>query len=1084
MSKQTRDLVRLIERHAGDENSYADARRLIAQGADIRVMTKNGYMIDSVVAEEKRHALARSIKASYCRNLISLLQNRASDLLRDSVLSSNTGNLNDIELLIRLGGTCNQEYYGSLGLLGAIIRQDKIPIHSDVVKLLIDKDPYAKSCLTKLDEQQQTCLSLAKNNRNCSQEVINCIQNEINMILNQIPFSNSPIHINEIIEWIRLGANTEATDQRGNTVLTNAVLTNNLELVRALIDAGCDTSSKNHDKLTPLDIATNAVPRNGLLVALLTQQNINIKLKQLIEKKKSKLTVDEVHTVLEQGANINAILPNKNTLLHFLISNEGTPEMISAFVNEFNADISAVNIDGYRPIEKCILLDKAPFSILSTMLTLPKMVTSTFFNVTLNKSILQFANEQKRTEAARIIQDELNDRLWNCISRANTDETRNQSILAEATKLIEYGAIVDHKHSEDDYNEWTVLHLACKLTTRKMVEYIIENLRASYTLRTINGDYPISIAAEHGQLPIVQYLRGLQGIQLNVSNRNKETPLHLATKNYHLLVVRYLILWGADHQAQNSAGQTPLDIAETNVHKTEDLTIDNELTEFLERLICPIDESKNQDGYPPITPNPHLDTCELVEPIFIDTIQISDSNDYDPLAATKKNFFNDSPNEKLLDAAKNGDLAAMNKALGEGADIRCRKHNRTAYEIAKISIDQYRQKLTTNITDDQTRQRNQSRMNGCQKIMEELSRIAQEKLIESIKQSHSGRFLAYHLAGAPLTPDLVNLVCSSSDSVQIMDYLIQQGIEFFKVLFNYKTKESPYHIAKKQNSHKIANYLKYILSKECTEAIKNNNFDFVKLLVRAGASVDIIGTNNLNQALQHQNIEMIGFLCENGIKMPEEWLRSKTIGLPNDVYTQMDPKIAFCINRCLINRRLRWAAASGNLQTVIQCQRLAADINSKNCHGSTALLCTIQHGNYFRIVHALVSCGATILHSNPNEPISLIELAKKKNYKQIEVYLFKELNTQFMSTMLDNDTENAIKFEGLGADFNCQDEKKRTPLHYAIQYHGIDLVQWLCKRGSNPTLADINGDYPLTLAVKKGTYNTGRILMSIKLYSR
>ncbi|CAF5159992.1 unnamed protein product, partial [Rotaria magnacalcarata] len=83
-------------------------------------------------------------------------------------------------------------------------------------------------------------------------------------------------------------------------------------------------------------------------------------------------------------------------------------------------------------------------------------------------------------------------------------------------------------------------------------------------------------------------------------------------------------------------------------------------------------------------------------------------------------------------------------------------------------------------------------------------------------------------------------------------------------------------------------------------------------------------------------------------------------------------------------------------------------------------------------------------------------------------YLKEQLNVQFAAAILDDDRHNATAFAAFGADFNYKDEQKHAPLYYAIQYHGIDLVSWLCERGSNPTSVDDNGDYPITLAAEKG----------------
>ncbi|CAF4599533.1 unnamed protein product, partial [Didymodactylos carnosus] len=236
-----------------------------------------------------------------------------------------------------------------------------------------------------------------------------------------------------------------------------------------------------------------------------------------------------------------------------------------------------MNANGHRPIETCVLYDDKPYSVLQTFLKLTQVTSDIFFNQKLNKSLLKFAKEQNRSHAAKIIEQELNLRLWNSIAQIRDDKNEKARATAksETEKLINYGAQIDYKHSNEDYNEWTVLHLACKSSNNlDFIKYLIENLKAKYTLPNGNGDYPISIASEYGQLSVVQYLHSLPETQLNVANKDRQTPLHLATKNYHLLIVRYLVLWGADHQAQNTSKQTPLDIAlsnKTTQSKDEDI---------------------------------------------------------------------------------------------------------------------------------------------------------------------------------------------------------------------------------------------------------------------------------------------------------------------------------------------------------------------------------------------------------------------------------------------------------------------------------------------------------------------------------
>ena len=1070
-STATEKLVRLVERQSGEQQSASEAQQLIQQGADIRTPVRNGPMIDWTIREMDRYQQAGSWKAQNCGQLVQVLTNHASSLLAHSVLSNNGGDLTEITQLSQLHAKCYQsERFGSLGLLGELLKQEKIPIRFEIVQFLIDNYGDERLALVSTDDQGQTCLSLSKSNQKCPAEVQQYLQKTSDKILNQIPLKYPQINANTVIEWIHLGANPEAVDEKGNTVLCNAVIAKNQQLVRKLVDFGCNTAHKNKDNLTPLQIVENATPRNPQLETILQSQNINMKLKQLIETKKNLLTFNEVRALLEEGAKINAPMANGSTPLHLLIANVGTPELVTAFVNDFHADLTTMDIHGHRPVEACILLDKAPFNVLRAFLQLAKISTDTYYNTKLNTSILQFAQEQKRPDAVvKIIQDALNLRLWNLVSQTNTKDEHNRRLTSELHQLLVYGAELEHKHSDKDYQGWTILHLACKTSTRNFVQYLIEQEKADQLSTIDNGDTPLSIATEHGHLPIVQYLHRSLNAQLNVFNKKRQTPLHLATENHHLLLVRYLVLWGADHQAKNAAKQTPPDLARINVSKNrKDETADNAIIAFLTQLICPEKDPADKQTEASTKPNEDLDTCELIRPIPVPPIKQTSLGDEEQLGQQKKNFLTNTANADLLSAAREGLLDVATTAIGSGANICYEKNGQNAYRIAHQAMAEYHAQMVLYQSRLAVSQDYQRKMIACQQIKEVIQQTAYNRLLRGIDSSDAYHVQAFHQAGAPLTVDLLSYSCAKSDNVQIIDYLINTGGVMFQAMFDYSTDDSPYRIARKNNFNKVASYLKYRLSMECAKAVEKNDTEYVRKLVRAGASVDMDGTNNLRVALAHQNAELMEILCKNGAKMPIDWRQSTTITVPENALKEMKSEIVLSINRSLVNRRLRLAAAQGDLTTLTRCLHLGADINSENCYGSTALLRSIQHGNYFAIVHALVSRGASILHSNEDEPMSLIVLAKKRNYTQIVNYLSQELNTQFLRTIQNNDLKSATKFEGLGPDFNSQDEQKRTALHHAVRYHGIELVKWLCASGSTPTVADSDGNYPITEATEKG----------------
>lgn len=1074
MSRFTEKLVRIIKNHAGEQDSSSKAQQYLQQGADLKALVKNSSLIDFTIAKEKQFRLAGLIyNADNCVRLIHVLIKHASDQLAAQVLSANNGNPNEMRQLVKLRANCYQEEtFGLLGLLGELLNKSDTPIRLDTVQFLIENDPSMKYSWNTVDSQDQTCMNVAKKNSNCPDDVKNYLQQQFDMILNRNASNEPPIDPKEMIKWVQRGATLEVSDENGNTALCNAVIANNVDLTRVLISLGSNIAHKNRTGLTPRQIAESATSKNQILIGLLGKQGNNVELKSLIETKRSRLTVDEVRNHLEKGADINAKYANNDSLLHILIANHGTPEMITTFVNNFNADLSAMNINGLRAIELCVMVDKQPpFNRLLAFFKLSTTSTDLFNNEKLNKTLLQFANEQKRFDAAKLIQNELNYRLWNSMALMNTNNTNNHTTIDQLKQLINYGAQINYKYQDNSYPQWTILHLACKTTTKFVVQNLIENFKADYLLSTENGDYPISIAAEYGQLEIVEYLHDLPNLTLNISNRDRQTPLHLATRDHHLLVVKYLVRWGADPQARNHSNQTPLDIARANTANNKDEEInDKKLIEFFQQLICPSISGETVRGR---KPDYDMDTCELAAPVEINTIQLNTDDAEGKSGFGKNGFLMRNHNDNLRDAAKRGIVYTAQQAIGNGADIRPRRGERSPFEIAQMSIQKCMTKLNNPALTLDKRSQTQSQLAGCQQIAMTIQQIARQKLVEAIDQSNASNVMAYHLAGAQLTVDLLQRTCNASDNVEIIDYLVNASVEIYQAMINSSSSMSLYHNAKKKNFDRLAAYLKYRLSIECGKAIVENNLVLVKNLVRDGASVDMINTNNIQEALKHHNVEMIQFLCQNGVKLPMEWLTSQSIVLPSTVSQQLKPEIKAEINRCLINRRLRFAAASGDLKTLIQCQRLGADINSVNCHGSTALLCTVQHGNYFPIVHALVSCGASMFHSNENEPSSLIDLAKKHNYIQIANYLSQQLNVQFLAAILNNESGNAEKLSRLGVNFNYQDEQKRTPLYYAIECHNVELVKWLCECGCSPTSVepDINGDYPITLATEKGNYS-------------
>ncbi|WP_375138233.1 ankyrin repeat domain-containing protein [Wolbachia pipientis] len=79
---------------------------------------------------------------------------------------------------------------------------------------------------------------------------------------------------------------------------------------------------------------------------------------------------------------------------------------------------------------------------------------------------------------------------------------------------------------------------------------------------------PLHWAAEKGHKEVVEALLQVKGIDVNATNQQKETPLHWAAEKGHKEVVEALLDKGANVDAEDENGDTPLDLATTQDIRT------------------------------------------------------------------------------------------------------------------------------------------------------------------------------------------------------------------------------------------------------------------------------------------------------------------------------------------------------------------------------------------------------------------------------------------------------------------------------------------------------------------------------------
>ncbi|UYV68874.1 hypothetical protein LAZ67_6001398 [Cordylochernes scorpioides] len=416
-----------------------------------------------------------------------------------------------VNYLLKNGANVNAKNEYGVTPLMIYVTKDNM----EMVKTLIN----AKAEINEVDEQGLTALSRAakiKNEIMFKYLIERGAKDMDDEILNLFVESDNL----EMVKFL-INSRTEGRNWKDSTFLSIAVINNNFDLVKLLLEKSIYANSMDKWGMTPL--IRGAEGGNLEIVRVLVDAKANINLKTNSGRTAISEAILNGHEfvfmyLLENGADVNVKFSNGITPLIYHVernSLEITERIISC-----GADVNQKDKDGNSPL-----------------------------NVAVHKGCLKMIRILLEAGADTSAKDQFG--FTPLISAVK----RNYYWIVQC--LI--GAGVDI--NEEDNENQTALSTAFDKFNIDLALYLLEK---GANVNVVNKylETPLLISARKGNLKMVKCLVKAKAC-INVANHIGKTALSEAIENDHLDVAEFLISEGAEVNTQTESGNTPLIIAAT-----------------------------------------------------------------------------------------------------------------------------------------------------------------------------------------------------------------------------------------------------------------------------------------------------------------------------------------------------------------------------------------------------------------------------------------------------------------------------------------------------------------------------------------
>lgn len=501
--------------------------------------------------------------------------------------ASQWGHPEIVKMLIAHGADVNSKTKGGLTPLLMVPQQARIralPGHNEVVELLLKsgadinaRDNRGRTPLDLARQFGQTeiikRLTEASEGQKTVEKKLSTDESRVDSKetepLNSLHEALSGRNIAQLEAALSRGADINARDENGDTVLHLACRRGRLPLIRLLLYHGADVNAKNNDGKTPLDILSLKPPRLKT-AELLIEKGASIstihvaafvgnleKVKGFIEAGTDMDTKSEdgqtplftavygghievVRFLLDKGAEVNEKDNRDNTPLRYAIwhfKNEIAKLLIDRGADIHDFALHWTAMVGNEEMAKLLVAKGVDVNVVMGERGI---------------SALAFCVDPGSSAIARLL-------VANGAKVTRIHFAALAGDLAKVKEFLENGADVSKK-----VGNTSVLHAASAGGNRQIVEIILSK-GVDINERIRGGQTALHWAARSGSTEVTEFLID-KGLDINAKDFWKWTPLHYACSKNRADTVTALLARGADLTAREELDMTPLEVAEKEGH--------------------------------------------------------------------------------------------------------------------------------------------------------------------------------------------------------------------------------------------------------------------------------------------------------------------------------------------------------------------------------------------------------------------------------------------------------------------------------------------------------------------------------------